>query len=248
MTRNDFMNKLKSLLQEMPESEREEALQYYNDYFDDAGIDNEQEVLESLGSPEQVAASIKDDIMGMNDGEFTEKGFKNFNENMNEVSVVSLDKKSKYNNTGSDNSDNNNKRFDKNAEAKNKEDNTVLIIVLCILLSPLIISAFSVILSAVAGVIGVLIGIVAVLISCAVVFVVTSIVCLILGFMTMSKSIIAGILLVGVTFVLLALGLLGIWLMVETIYLIKLFVPYAIGGVKRFWNWLTGLFKKGEKA
>ena len=42
MNRTDFMTQLEYLLQSISPSEREEALQYYNDYFDDAGEENER--------------------------------------------------------------------------------------------------------------------------------------------------------------------------------------------------------------
>ena len=41
MTRVEFMNELRALLWDLSVEEREEALQYYNDYFDDAGAENE---------------------------------------------------------------------------------------------------------------------------------------------------------------------------------------------------------------
>lgn len=61
MDRYDFMWRLKSLLSDIPEQEREEALQYYNDYFEDAGRENEASVIEALGGPERVAENIKRD-------------------------------------------------------------------------------------------------------------------------------------------------------------------------------------------
>ena len=64
MNRNDFMKQLESLLQNIPSTEREEALQYYNDYFDDAGAENEKEVIEALGNPARVAENIKRDLSG----------------------------------------------------------------------------------------------------------------------------------------------------------------------------------------
>lgn len=64
MNRIDFMRQLESLLQNISSTEREEALQYYNDYFDDAGADNEQEVIEALGNPARVAENIKKDLFG----------------------------------------------------------------------------------------------------------------------------------------------------------------------------------------
>ena len=58
------MGQLESLLADVPAAEREEALQYYNDYFEDAGAENEQSVIESLGSPAKVAENIKAELRG----------------------------------------------------------------------------------------------------------------------------------------------------------------------------------------
>ena len=59
MTRTEFMKQLQDLLSDISKNEREEALQYYNDYFDDAGPGEEARILTELGSPEQVARKIK---------------------------------------------------------------------------------------------------------------------------------------------------------------------------------------------
>lgn len=64
MNRAEFMRQLESLLLNVPEAEREEALQYYNDYFDDAGEENEQDVIAALGTPARVAENIKKDWLG----------------------------------------------------------------------------------------------------------------------------------------------------------------------------------------
>ena len=75
MSRKDFMERLEKLLWNISDSEREEALQYYNDYFDDAGEENEAEVIRELVSPEQVAQKIK---AGLSDSasEFSEQGYR----------------------------------------------------------------------------------------------------------------------------------------------------------------------------
>lgn len=76
MSRWEFMRRLEELLSDISPSEREEALQYYNEYINDAGRENEEEVIRSLGSPEQVAESVKEGLgEAFNDGEFSEKGF-----------------------------------------------------------------------------------------------------------------------------------------------------------------------------
>ena len=51
MTRNEYLTRLAELLQDIPAEERVAAMEYYNDYFDDAGGENEQQVIRELGSP-----------------------------------------------------------------------------------------------------------------------------------------------------------------------------------------------------
>lgn len=77
MNRAQFMEQLKKLLSDISEEERQEALDYYESYFDDAGEDQEAEVIRELGSPGKVAAIIKEDLKSssQNYGEFTETGF-----------------------------------------------------------------------------------------------------------------------------------------------------------------------------
>ncbi len=69
MNRADFMRQLERLLQGISPMERDEALQYYNDYFDDAGVENEQAVIKALGNPARVAENIKRDLPGSGYGE-----------------------------------------------------------------------------------------------------------------------------------------------------------------------------------
>lgn len=75
------MSRLTASLSDVLPMEREEAIQYYNDYFDDAGEENEQGVLAALGSPEELAKSIKAGLLdGGSTGEFTESGFRSYEE------------------------------------------------------------------------------------------------------------------------------------------------------------------------
>lgn len=79
MDRAQFMEQLKRLLSDIPEYERDEALDYYESYFDDAGPENEAAVIRELGSPGKVAAIIKADLEynGGSDAyaEYTEHGY-----------------------------------------------------------------------------------------------------------------------------------------------------------------------------
>lgn len=119
MNRADFMRKLANLLADVSPAEREEAIQYYNDYFDDAGAENEQSVIASLGSPEQLARTIKAGLSdGGNMGEFTEKGFSGYETGKsNEVldpNQDNADGKAKEQNFGRDTTSNANGRPNSN--------------------------------------------------------------------------------------------------------------------------------------
>ena len=59
MTKLEFLKELESLLPDIPLEEREEALRYYNGYFEDAGEEQEEEIIKEIGSPSKVAAIIK---------------------------------------------------------------------------------------------------------------------------------------------------------------------------------------------
>lgn len=75
MNRNDFMRQLEMMLSDVTPNERAEALEFYNEYFNDAGPENEMNVIRSLGNPARVAASIKAALRGESTGEFTENGY-----------------------------------------------------------------------------------------------------------------------------------------------------------------------------
>lgn len=58
MTREEFLTKLEQALAALPYAERRDALNYYEEYFDSAGPENEAQTIADLGSPEEVARSI----------------------------------------------------------------------------------------------------------------------------------------------------------------------------------------------
>lgn len=58
MTRQEYMQQLAALLAAMPEAERRDALDYYEEYFDAAGPEKEAQTIQELGSPRNVAKKI----------------------------------------------------------------------------------------------------------------------------------------------------------------------------------------------
>ena len=56
MTREEYLNELKSSIMSLSSDEQAEAIQYYSDYFDEA--DDDEKVMRELGSPEELAKTI----------------------------------------------------------------------------------------------------------------------------------------------------------------------------------------------
>ena len=79
MRREEFLRELSYLLQDIPEADREEALKYYEEYLEDAPAEEEEEIIRKLGSPEKVAAEIREGLRadaGQEDfGEYTDAGY-----------------------------------------------------------------------------------------------------------------------------------------------------------------------------
>ncbi len=58
MTKKEYLSELESHLVSISEEERINAIQFYDEYFEDAGPENEQQVISELGKPFALAKSI----------------------------------------------------------------------------------------------------------------------------------------------------------------------------------------------
>lgn len=63
MNKTEYLGILRHSLASLPDSTREDALQYYNEYFDEAGEENYFEVANRLGDPRQLAFQLKNDAI-----------------------------------------------------------------------------------------------------------------------------------------------------------------------------------------
>lgn len=59
MNRKEYIYHLKNRLRNLPKEEIDNAVEYVNEMFDDAGTENEAYIIENLGSPAKFAAQIK---------------------------------------------------------------------------------------------------------------------------------------------------------------------------------------------
>lgn len=66
MTREEYLDILQNNLHGIPPQEAENIMEYYREYFDDAGVDNAEKVMQELGAPEQLAKRAAADAAAEN--------------------------------------------------------------------------------------------------------------------------------------------------------------------------------------
>lgn len=204
MNRVEFMKELEHLLSDISDAELKEALQYYNDYLDDAGEDNEEEVIESLGSPEKVAANIKAGLSGNEEGAFTETGYRDCEEEQR--NTITQWKSS----SGSENKDSG--RTKSHIFGKDMSGGMmVLLIIACVLFGPAIIGVaigtLATVFGILAAVLAVVIAVFAIIASLAVALTVTGILVFVMGIIRIFTRPVGGCLLLGLGILCFGVGL-----------------------------------------
>lgn len=223
MNKDSFLKELERLLADIQESERKEAIEYYRDYFEEAGPENEQQVIMDLGSPGKVADIIK---MSLNEngsafGEFSERGYKDPRFEINyEVMGKEKNQKSEegygsHSNQYSGSYNGNNGYNSKRKAVKQRSaGEIVLLIVLAILALPIgvpvVITIISVLFAGVAVAFSLLIAAVAIGVG----FLVGGVCTFIAGVVHLFMTPVAGIAAMGVGLILAGVGAFFCWLVV----------------------------------
>lgn len=224
MNRVEFMQQLERLLWDIPENDRLDAIAYYNDYFDEAGAENEAQVIRELGSPGKVAAIIKADLnaSGNAEAEYTEHGYKDGREGVNKNTPA---------------------RKEKGYQAPKQKRNIpiALIIILLVFASPVLVGVGGGIIGGLVGVLAALFAIIFAVVVCGVAFIIAGIVCIVVGIARVLISPIEGLVTIGVGAILFALGILF------TI----LFIWFAFKWLPALLRWtvdlIQRLFNRGER-
>lgn len=225
MNRVDFMNQLESLLQNISPAEREEALQYYNEYFNDAGAENEQDVIEALGNPAKVAENIKRDLYGSGYGDNTYQ-----RTSVNNRAVV---------------------EYKPTATELPKEENKlstgmiVLIVVLCIFASPIILGLASGAFGVVTALFAAWFSVILSFGAAALALLIVMLVLIVVSIMCMPVSPFAGVAVMGCGFI---CGALGILFMMLTVAMAGIATPAIFRGVVSLCRKLFGKKKTAEIA
>lgn len=211
------MRQLESLLQNISPTEREEALQYYNDYFNDAGAENEQDVIAALGTPAKVADNIKRDLYGSGYGD-------NYYQRMPVRDTDIVEYKP-------------NTQVQPKGEKKMSTGLIVLIVILCILAAPVLLGAGS-------GIFGALVGIIAAWFAlilgfgiAAVALMVLMLVLTVVSIMCAFQSPLVGIIVLGCGLI---CGGFGILFMMLTVAMAGIATPAICRGIANLFRRLFG--------
>lgn len=255
MDRAEFMRRLTALLSDVAPTEREEAIQYYNDYFDDAGEGNEQGVIASLGSPEELAKSIKAGLLdGGSAGEFTESGFRGYEaQRRNEVVRMQGQEEESASQHGASGrqADAYDRQGGQDGSYRQPAGNNpppqrgmsggmiALIVILAILSSPVWLGVLGGLFGGSVGLLAGLLGIFLAFLTVGVVLIVVGIALIITGIVAMFGAPLGGFCLVGVGMILMAFGLVFMWLMV---LVVGTTIPALIRGIV---NLCRRIFHKG---
>lgn len=218
MNRMEFMRELEGLLSDIPENERSEALQYYEDYLNDAGAENEQGAMKELGTPEEIARHIKAGLNGNEEGMFTENGYENAQKGKNPPARQ-----------GSfDGTDSGQEQSEKPRKRGGNGMKILLTVFILVLLSPIIlpfgVAVLGLIIGAIAAVISILIALTAV----GVALLVAGFCLFIAGIVKLFTVPLAGALLTGIGLLMLGIGMLLTMLM---LWMAWKLVPPAVRGL-----------------
>lgn len=270
MNRETFMKELETLLGDISEEERKEALEYYESYFEDAGKDKENEVIEELQSPEKVAESIQAGLRGEDRAIYTERGYEEEKEEK-EKQGISLAKQSassgkvhlakenteresyepgsgnqysnkdEYQNGYGKQSENDNGQQSGYQQKSEDKEKKTLYIIIAVITSPIWIGLLIGLFGALFGLLGGLIGIVAGIFGAAAGLLFGGVVSVGYGFVTLMGNVPLGLLDMGIGFLCLSGGGMLLWAgLLLVTKAIPAFVKWCIKIVKKIFR------RKGE--
>lgn len=215
MNKEEYLKKLETLLADVDNAEKAEALQYYTDYFEDSEKD-EAEVMKELGTPQEVAHSIREEMAEKEIVESQKETYERFDSNGNPKDEQGFTKA------------NGNASYEKtsygDSRQNNNENNTTRFIIIVLLVAFL---GVPVGIPLISGIFGVLIGVYATLLAlvlastiCTVVFGCCAILCIVFGIARLFVSPLVGVIMLGIAITLIGLcflSLLAAWKLCDTV-------------------------------
>lgn len=202
MNRIEFMEQLERLLSDIPDNDRQDAIAYYNGYFDEAGTENEASVIQELGNPGKVAGIIKADLResGNESAEYTETGYSDGRNQPNMNTPTRRDRGYQ--------------------EPKQKSRMPIaIVIILIVFASPILLGVGGGLIGGIFGLLAGIVGIVIAIVTSCAAFLFGGAASIVVGLVKMVVNPTTGLVLTGLGGVMLAVGLLCMilfaWLVVK---------------------------------
>lgn len=215
MDKYDFIKRLDDSLSALSESERESAMRYYKELFEDAGYENESDLLEKLGSPESIADSI-----------IRESGMICKNQDEMQTESKNSEKEFFAESDFIKNTDNN--------ESKNNKNSIWIAVLLIILTFPLWIGV-------VASLFGIIIAIIATVFALTIAFGIAGITCFFTGIGLISVSLGSSFIVSGIGLILIGIVML---LLIPLIKLVFKLCGWIINSISKIFHSIFGSDKK----
>lgn len=250
MTKQEFLERLNQLLCDIPKTDRDEAILYYEEYFDEANIGDVDNVLERIDTPEKIAQAIREGLQeNQNGGEYTERGYYEDGMKVENELMRNGELSNERVNQEKNDTDGYFKKKSKKFKEKVSLDKTtiILICVILVLTFPLwggiaggllgiiagIIGAIAGLLTGIAGaVIGVLAGVFALTFK----FLIKGVVLIVTGILELTVVPTLGITSIGVGLVSFGIGMLCLMLMV---WIWSTVLPACVHGIKWVYKKIT---------
>lgn len=247
MSREEYLNQLACLLSDIPDEEREEAMEFYRDYFEEAGEGEEESVILELGSPQKVAAQIKSSLLG-DDGSFgsyTERGYQDerFREDNKVPAPGNMREEKERENSKGQNAyrTSQGRPYYRGPERRRSGLTIALIVIVCVFASPVLLSlagvAVGVLFSVLALIFSAAFGVLALTLGALI----SGVALIISGVVSMWSTPPVGCLLLGGGLLAMAAGFL---LILADVWMFGKFVPWAIRGMV---NLCSRIFRRGGR-
>lgn len=247
MNKEEFLKELEYLLQDIPEEEKADALDYYRDYLEEAGEDA-QDAIKEFGSPERIAAIIRSDMAGHLEegGGFTERGYEDerfrdpnyrlakrcdLPEQSYQSQYSKRDGRAAYR-----------RNEEKRRNSSNRLLKVILVLVVLCVTSPIWLGFGGGVLGIMAGMVSVLAVLLVVVAVLTVVFFVSGIAAFLIGLFSLAANPLGGLLAMGIGLMVIGLGF--VTLVIGAQFYFR-FLPWVCRGII---NFISNLIHRRERA
>ena len=257
MRKGEYLQRLEQLLYNIPAEDRAEALQFYADYLEDAGPEAEEEVLRSLGTPEELAESIRRALYGDNaEGDYTRAyrdvpgtyrapfskgGHFSGSDHAQGTYTRSGEQDGTYaqgNYTDSSYTHSSGKQSEKSRKGKLTAGQWIIFLILFLCAAPVIVPIFGTVLGVLLAVAGILLAILVVLGIGGIGLVIGAIVRIVVALVKLVFSPFSSLLMLGGGLLMIGLGLVGIAL---AVWIVTKVLPALFVGIV---NMFSGLLRR----